>query len=848
MTNVGPNVAQPSHKVSFVDDKGNEYGVKLKRNIERHPQEPFTMKVEGGGGRFGEWDATFTSVEQSDWLDGRGHEFRDIRRSGYWDARNAWTLTPGYILPSMQHRWATGAWHETYEYLENNRSLTWQPLVDAHRFVSNIFTVGGSAYDANKVYFWIRRVGNPGTLTYYIYTDTGGVPNAGHTDATGTVTRATITDFVGEWYGIDVSAASNLSASTPYHVVIYGASGDSTEHHWAVGVNTSGTTSKKSTAGSSWSAASFTVFHRVIPAATKRKWLFFTLEKALYKVDVNDDETASIVSINGDRGIATGTPTTITIDDSEKSWTADEWIGAWVYIHKGVAKGQYREITDNTTNQLTFNAMDLAPDGTSEYFIYSTDKWTAVAHGGDLTTVKDVCVLNNVARYAQGAGDTIVRSRWNSATPTHNFANDSTLVADVLLADVDRVDGPVIWAAENSDSTVKRADATAYGNMTQGSDIKVGGIDEDILDMVVYDKSLYVMKESHPFKIVNDRSEAFLKNLAHISSPTQGIGAIEHGVFFFIPWAGFALERFYGSSLDDVGDSELPNERVGAYASMTSHPGGLIAAIDAGAGTSHISVLEDSRQGWHEIFRAHESGARIRSLFWQDCPGTRPRLWFDIGGDVMCMEFPKRFNPIRDTSVNYHHEAIIESSTIDMQTASLYKYFHDMTLRTQNLSSTVKVILEYKLDENIEDSDIAWKVAGEFLQSPKQELKIRRGEVTKIRLRLRLQTNSKTTPPAIEAWNLEGFSRKPLKYQYHFRGESKTFQMTKAGTRDAKPADLIAFLEDSARKARVLTMKSAYPDMDDIQVIMEPPSVFYKFVQPILKRWGASFRFVAREA
>ncbi len=849
MTNVGPNVSQSSHKVSFVDDKGNEYGLKLKKQIRRIPQTPFTMQVSGGGTRFGEWDPTFTSVEQSTWLDGRGHEFRDIKRSGYWDSRNAWTLTEGYVLPSMQHRWATGAWYETYEYLANDRSLSWQPLWgDTTRYVSNIFTTT-SSYDANKIYFWIRRVGNPSDLTYAIFTDDGSDdPNAVVASASGTVDTDTITDYISEWYGVDVSAASNLTTATKYHVVIYGASADNTNNHWEVGVDTSGSASQTSGAGSTWAAASFTVFHRVIHLPIKRKWLFFVLEKALYAVDVNDDESASQVLINGDRGIATGTPTTTTIDDSTKSWIADEWIGAWVYIHKGVAKGKYSQITDNTTNKLTFNAIAVTPDDTSEYFIYSTDKWTEIDHGADLTTVKSVDVLNNIMRFAQGAGDKVVKGQWNADTPVHDFSDDGTVVGDVIFASSDTVAGPVWWVAENSASTLKRANATGYANFTQGSAIDIGADDEDILYMTSYDKALYVMKGSHPWKVANNRANPFLPQLAHISSPTQGVGAIEHGVFFFIPWAGFALERFYGSSLDDIGDKELPDERVGHYASMTSHPGGLIAAIDADAGTSHISVYEDSRLGWHEIFRAHEAGARIRSLFWQDCPGTRPRLWFDIGGDVMCMEFPKRFNPIRDTSVNYHHEAVIESSTIDMQAASLYKYFHDMTLRTQNLTSDVKVILEYKLDADVEDTSVEWVQVGEFLQSPKQELKIRRGEVTKIRLRLRLQTNSKTTPPAIEAWNLEGFSRTPLKDQFTFSGVTKSFQMTKAGTEDADPADLAAFLRDSARKTRVLTMKSEYEDLNGIQVIMEPPSFLYDFVQGVLQRWGATYQFTAREA
>jgi len=214
----------------------------------------------------------------------------------------------------------------------------------------------------------------------------------------------------------------------------------------------------------------------------------------------------------------------------------------------------------------------------------------------------------------------------------------------------------------------------------------------------------------------------------------------------------------------------------------------------------------------------------------------------------MCMEFPIRFNPIRDTSVKYHHEAVIESSIIDMQAASLYKYFNDMTLRTQNLGAGTKVILEYKVNADIEDTTAEWTNVGEFLVSPKGELHIRRGEVTKIRLRLRLLTDDCDKPPIIEAWDLQGYSRTPLKYQYHFWGDISTYTVTMIGGPDAAPEDLISFLKESAIKARVLTMKSSYDELNGVRVIMGPPTVTYKDALPIVDSFGADYHFVAREA
>lgn len=850
MVNVSPTTSNPSHEMS-IKGYGFEYGLRLEggaAGVREIPQEPFTMDISGGGTRYGTGDPTFTSVESSSWIDGMGHEFRDLRRSGFYDSRNAWTLSQDFILPTMQHRYSTGAWKETYEYLENARNVSWQKLTSGYRYLADTFTVGASAYDANKIYLRIRRVGKPGTLTYAIYTDSAGVPNALVTSASGTVTTSTITDFVSEWYGIDVSAAGNLTAATAYWIVVYGASTDNDTNHWEVGIDSSGSTTKKSTAGSSWSAAGSSLFFRVAPADIRRKWHFFVLEKALYAIDERDDGGNSTCLINGDRGIADGDYATTTLSDSAKSWTADEWIGAWVYIHKGTGKGEYSQITDNDTTKLTFGAIAITPDATSEYIIYSADKWTAVTTSG-VTTVKDVAVMNNIAYIAQGSGDALVRMQWNSATPTHDFADDTGNLADVLYVDADAEGGPQMWRGENDVVDVSRSDAKAWGTaLAFGTEIDVGDDNYEITDIVGYDGAIYVMKENHPYKIVSDRAEPFLKNLAHIPSVNQGKGAIEHDVFFYIPWADFALEQFYGSSLDDVGYKEFPSGRVGNYASLVSHPGGIICAIDAGSGTSSVMVRENARGGWHELFRAFAAGERIRSLHWQDCPGTRPRLWYSIGGDIMYQEFPIRFVPIRDSSVSYHCEAVLESSTIDLQKASWFKYFHDLTLRSRNLGSGIKVILEYKLDKDIEDSAIEWRQVGEFLSSPKAELSIRQGEVSKIRYRLRLLTNDHDKPAVVEAANLEGFARRQLKFNYQLRIRLKSQQTDKNGSPDHDPSDVLAFLKTAARRARVLTMRSVFEELHNIPVIVEPPTILRKYSNNILQWWGGSITITLREA
>ena len=98
---------QRSHIMSLADE-AYEYGFSLERKLQVSPQTPFTLAPGGGGTRYGDYDPTFSNIEQASWIDGIGHEFRDIRRSGLFDSRNAWTLTNEYILPSMMQRRQTG--------------------------------------------------------------------------------------------------------------------------------------------------------------------------------------------------------------------------------------------------------------------------------------------------------------------------------------------------------------------------------------------------------------------------------------------------------------------------------------------------------------------------------------------------------------------------------------------------------------------------------------------------------------------------------------------------------------------------------------------------------------------
>ena len=78
---------------------------------------------------------------------------------------------------------------------------------------------------------------------------------------------------------------------------------------------------------------------------------------------------------------ATDTTLTDTSKTGATAWVEDEQIGYAVYIYAGKGKGQIREITDNTTNQLTVTTWTTNPDTTSKYIITYLNKQTVTIDG-----------------------------------------------------------------------------------------------------------------------------------------------------------------------------------------------------------------------------------------------------------------------------------------------------------------------------------------------------------------------------------------------------------------------------------------------------------------------------------
>ena len=831
---VRPGITNPSHDISLSDDAFT-YGFKIEngtRGLREIPLVGVNKKPTRGGQEFGDFSEQQAHIQMKDWRGGRAVENHQSGNIHYYDARSMWTLSEEVLLPAPQWKYSDGYRADSYNMPGD---VEWQALRGSSRFIAIPFTPDQNI-TADKAILLIRRVGTPpNAITLETQDNSAGNPD-GTANNTISVAASTIADIHAEYVVFDWSSTETFTSGTQYWLVIDGGANATATDHWEIAVDADGATSKTGAANPPTTAAAFTAYHRVVDADISRQWFYFELAGATYKVDRQFDGTASTLYLNGWRGKAT-TGGTTTLADTNQSWTTDALIGFWVKFTVGPGKGEFRQITDNTATQITFDAIDETLTTSTEYVIYNTDKWNEITSTG-LGEVTSVAVLNNVAYFAQGSGDNIRRMRWNSGTPGYDFADDSTNKADHLYALPDAADGPQMWRAENDTVDVSRADAAAWGtDLSFDTEIAVGADDYEIVWMTAYDRQLQVFKADGRYAIINDKANKLKPPLEFVSHPDNGVGAIEHDRYLVIPWAGYGLLRLYGGTIDDIGPNRragLPSGRSGSIISMVSHPGGLISALNAGRnGTSSVMIFEDSMQGWHEIFRAPVSGAQVRTIYVESHPGVNLRLWISCGSDSLYMDMPKiGESPLQDSSLNYMHEGVIQTSTIFMGAHQLAKYFDVLDLATKSLGANADIQVRYQLDDNIGLTGYAnWLPLGTFSASPFETLNINESDKRKIRFEMIFRTEDADVPAVLYALILEGFARTPLSYQYDMRVIASSVGVDRRGRKDADPINVAKWLKEKARSADVVRMRTTDEISDDIDVVVLPPTILrnYRF-------------------
>ena len=625
-TKVYPGAKRPSHQISLSDGV-QTFGLRLAdgpRVLEEISLTPSTLHFAGGGGKFGDWEPGISHIEQRTWEGGRANDSFVDDPTRYADSKMAWTLTPGKLFPAPNWKFSNGYHTEIVENLPGD--LGWRKLYGDYSIISQEIAHSNNWSTYERLYLWVRRVGNPTTLTVRLCVDAGGDP--GLEKAAASISAADYRQNELYLVSFDLSGGAAL-AGTASHLQIEGVSAwDSAANHWEIGVDADGGTGQYYYSGA-YHAAAFSLYYRLSSAVAERKWRFFEYRGAQYAVDSKASGAVSSLYLNGDRGVATSGASSY-LRDTNRSWPTNQFQSAWVKIIDGTGAGQSREIGSNSAVQLNVSPdWDITPDATSEYVIYHTGTWQYLVNTGGV--VRDAAVVDNTIYLAQGIGQYIRRVRFDptASPPAHSGAYDGTNHADFLLATVDADNHVQVYVANAADAQVRRASPVSWGtNLTLGSALNVGESDQPVTSLAVHDGRLVAFKPDGRYLInADDSVEKTLGEIGFIRSANNGEAVLSYGPYQYFSWGGVAIQRLSGSAgnyeLSGVGpdrEEGLPDERRGRCVRLTGTPVGIMAAIQSD-GVSSVLVLPQNASGWHEVWRGWAAGGADRRYL---LPGFLP--------------------------------------------------------------------------------------------------------------------------------------------------------------------------------------------------------------------------------
>jgi hypothetical protein len=128
---------------------------------------------------------------------------------------------------------------------------------------------------------------------------------------------------------------------------------------------------------------------------------------------------------NTGTGVATGAQTSTTLQDTSKTWTVNQWVGATVLLTSGTGATQTRTVISNTATALTVAAWTTTPVAGSTVYSLITPSGTATGVQSS-TTLQDTSKTWTVNQYA---GASITLTGGTGAPQTRTIASNT---ADTL--------------------------------------------------------------------------------------------------------------------------------------------------------------------------------------------------------------------------------------------------------------------------------------------------------------------------------------------------------------------------------------------------------------------------------
>jgi len=212
--------------------------------------------------------------------------------------------------------------------------------------------------------------------------------------------------------------------------------------------------------------------------------------------------------------VMTGTPTTTVIDVASTPWVAYQWIIFYIHITSGAEIGQVRRITDNTSSQLTIDALSGAPAATDTFDIvqlkFNINEQPQFYYNGQAITV--TAIDSNVgltvgSAHAAPDGTPITQSPQEFVDAPRGNRIDSLLgrvvVGNVRSAMSRDAGGALqgsnsagsVWVSQQNDPSDFTFDAARVAGQGDIISTPYGG--GDITAVAVQEDVVYVYKKSY---------------------------------------------------------------------------------------------------------------------------------------------------------------------------------------------------------------------------------------------------------------------------------------------------------------------------------------------------------------
>jgi hypothetical protein len=159
---------------------------------------------------------------------------------------------------------------------------------------------------------------------------------------------------------------------------------------------------------------------------------------------------------------------------------------------------------------------------------------------------------------------------------------------------------------------------------------------------------------------------------------------------------------------------------------------------------------------------------------------------------------------------------------MDMGLTQIEKYFKDMDIITTSVDSGDSISLEYQRDNDI-GSD-AYSKAGTIWSSPVGKVEVNEGGVRNMRYRINVEATDLHNTPVINALVAKMFARSPVSRQWNVRCRVSNIRRNGGSIKWSDMNALYRWLWNAAKSSERLWVHTTIGDLDDIQVVVEPPS------------------------